>query len=539
MIDKKKAFVIMPFRKPYDGYFFEIYVPALESAGFLATKADDLFVPRPIMEDIRAKILESELLLCEMSGRNPNVFYELGLAHAIGRPAILIANSKKDIPFDLQHVRTIIYDTRSAGWESKLKLSIAEAAREVTRAKVTWPSPLVMPDDQAASYNIPGIDYVFPNLPSCEQEILNEISASKTVRIFLQLGKTVLVGTPTIYDHLEKSIQAGTTVKILHAGINNRYLNRRIAIERGSSYEGWTHDIMYITRKLQDLRRRSTGVIQSSSHDEAYYWLIFLFDYTVYVQPYIYDKQNTSKAPVLKIRAEGPGNANKSLYWVFDRYFNRKWDESLSSIVKVDDLYLLNEIKVENSSVAGVLVHQGLYVFVVPSRYVYPAKKEMQFHATGGKIRPGESLTDALIREIQEEIDCKVKVLHAKQTLLMSNHLDIGQLHLQDNPAPSYIYKRTRSDSISYGNADVWLFAFNVQLLDENPQPCGEIAAIIFLSKRLLLESVSRKLKIKELLNARDGSALVTQSDVVIDEDMIVLPAGLASIIAAIEYEQE
>jgi hypothetical protein len=44
-----------------------------------------------------------------MSERNPNVFYELGLAHAIGKPAILVAKTEEDIPFDLRHVRVIVY----------------------------------------------------------------------------------------------------------------------------------------------------------------------------------------------------------------------------------------------------------------------------------------------------------------------------------------------------------------------------------------------------------------------------------------------
>jgi hypothetical protein len=263
----------MPFRRPYDGYFTHIYSIGLADVGFEATKADDLFVPRPIMDDIRAKILEAGLLLCEMSGRNPNVFYELGLAHAIGKPAILLSSSKKDIPFDLQHVRAIVYDTKSAGWEAKLRQSIAAAAREVSTSAISWPPPLASKATANTGQGIPGVARVFPNLPSCEQEILDEISKSRMVRIFLQLGKTVLVGTPNVYEYLEKSIKSGATVKILHAGVRNRYLSRRIALERGSSYEAWISDIAYATRKLENLRKRSVGVVQSRTYNEAYYWL--------------------------------------------------------------------------------------------------------------------------------------------------------------------------------------------------------------------------------------------------------------------------
>jgi hypothetical protein len=78
-----------------------------------------------------------------MSGKSPNVFYELGLAHAVGRPAILVANSEEDIPFDLRHIRVIVYDYTSAGWETKLREEIKAAALAVETSETIWPPPLV------------------------------------------------------------------------------------------------------------------------------------------------------------------------------------------------------------------------------------------------------------------------------------------------------------------------------------------------------------------------------------------------------------
>jgi hypothetical protein len=97
------------------------------------------------MLDIQNAIREADLLLCEMSERNPNVFYELGLAHAIGKPAILVSRTTDDIPFDLRHIRVIVYDSQLARWEVRLREGIAAAARSIAESAEAWPPPLAFP----------------------------------------------------------------------------------------------------------------------------------------------------------------------------------------------------------------------------------------------------------------------------------------------------------------------------------------------------------------------------------------------------------
>ncbi len=140
---KKQAFILMPFQNPYNSYYPEIFKPALEAAGYIVTRADDLFTPRPIMLDIQQSILEAHLILCEMSEKNPNVFYELGLAHAVGRPVILVSDKKENIPFDLSHVRIILYEPASVGWKEKLRTAITAAAKSVEGNNDVWPPPLM------------------------------------------------------------------------------------------------------------------------------------------------------------------------------------------------------------------------------------------------------------------------------------------------------------------------------------------------------------------------------------------------------------
>lgn len=79
------CFVIMPFDGWSDQYYREIFRPAIEDAGLKPCRADDLYRTGPIINDIWAYTQEAKVILADLTGKNPNVFYELGLAHAIAK----------------------------------------------------------------------------------------------------------------------------------------------------------------------------------------------------------------------------------------------------------------------------------------------------------------------------------------------------------------------------------------------------------------------------------------------------------------------
>jgi len=124
------AFVLMPFGPVFDTYYADIYVPALREAGMRVTRADSLYASVPILDDIREGIANADLLLADLTGRNPNVFYELGHAHALGKAVILTAQSLEDLPFDLRHLRTIIYSTSRVDWAERLRDDVVSSARD-------------------------------------------------------------------------------------------------------------------------------------------------------------------------------------------------------------------------------------------------------------------------------------------------------------------------------------------------------------------------------------------------------------------------
>lgn len=121
------CFVVMPFGAPIGSYYQNIYEPAIQKAGLRAVRADaDIFGTGKIMDQIWSGINAAKVLIAELTSRNPNVFYELGLAHALQKPVVLISSNEADVPFDLKHIRVIYYDVTDPFWGQKLIDKVAE-----------------------------------------------------------------------------------------------------------------------------------------------------------------------------------------------------------------------------------------------------------------------------------------------------------------------------------------------------------------------------------------------------------------------------
>jgi len=113
------CFILMPFtpEKLTDIYRRYIKSPIEANTKLRCIRADDIYKSTEIMRDVWTKINEAKLIIAELTYKNPNVFYELGMAHTLGKNVILIAQSIEWIPFDLRGVRTIIYDDSPTGFE--------------------------------------------------------------------------------------------------------------------------------------------------------------------------------------------------------------------------------------------------------------------------------------------------------------------------------------------------------------------------------------------------------------------------------------
>lgn len=111
-----RAFVIMQFTEQFNSFFEHVIYPVAKRSGLEAFRGSDVYKPGIILEDILRDILESEVIIAEITPSNPNVFYELGYAHALGKQTVLLADrASAELPFDIRGYRVIFYENTIKG----------------------------------------------------------------------------------------------------------------------------------------------------------------------------------------------------------------------------------------------------------------------------------------------------------------------------------------------------------------------------------------------------------------------------------------
>lgn len=112
---RPKAFVVMQFAEPYDTFYKEVIQRQAENAGFDVFRIDQKAGPGIIFQDIQREIEQAEIVIAEITPANPNVFYELGYAHALQKPTILLARRESQLPFDVRSYRVVFYNDTIGG----------------------------------------------------------------------------------------------------------------------------------------------------------------------------------------------------------------------------------------------------------------------------------------------------------------------------------------------------------------------------------------------------------------------------------------
>jgi hypothetical protein len=141
MTDRPSAFVIMPFAAEFSDIFDDLIRPALEEVGFEVRRADSILDQQNVMRDVVRGIAEARLVIAEISSPNPNVYYELGIAHALQRPTVLLTQSLESLPFDLKAYRAIAYSThfRQA---AELRARLQAVARGLLAGDLAFGNPV-------------------------------------------------------------------------------------------------------------------------------------------------------------------------------------------------------------------------------------------------------------------------------------------------------------------------------------------------------------------------------------------------------------
>jgi hypothetical protein len=112
---RPRAFVVMQFAEPFDTFYREVILRQAEIAGYEVIRIDEKSGPGIIFQDIQREIEQAEIVIAEITPANPNVFYELGYAHTLQKPTILLARRESQLPFDVSSYRVVFYNDTIGG----------------------------------------------------------------------------------------------------------------------------------------------------------------------------------------------------------------------------------------------------------------------------------------------------------------------------------------------------------------------------------------------------------------------------------------
>ncbi|MDD1612740.1 MAG: hypothetical protein LUQ57_06310 [Methylococcaceae bacterium] len=130
----KSCFLVMPFSYAWSNEVHKILSGVCKVLSVQAVRGDDMFTPTDILVDIWKSLNTADFVIADITGRNPNVLYELGIAHTLAKPVLIISRNPVDIPIDLSTRRVILYGQNEENWREDLELKVNRAISEMIRA---------------------------------------------------------------------------------------------------------------------------------------------------------------------------------------------------------------------------------------------------------------------------------------------------------------------------------------------------------------------------------------------------------------------
>lgn len=206
MTKKLFTFVLMPFDSTFDDIYKLGIKDTCENLDVYCERVDEQIFEEKILDRIYNQINKADIIVADMTGKNANVFYETGYAHALNKKVILLTQNSDDIPFDLKHYHHIVYD----GKILKLKEELAK--------RITWfknhPDKRILPNDFEIAPYIQGIEL----LPGTKIELKQKHSSIKAARYYAKAAIDLKI------DLQNKGIAMFDS--ILKVGVATEFFNR-------------------------------------------------------------------------------------------------------------------------------------------------------------------------------------------------------------------------------------------------------------------------------------------------------------------------
>ena len=125
------AFVVMQFTEDYNALFTDVIKPTFENFGYRVIRGDDSAFSGMIINDVSRAIRDATVIIADITPDNPNVFYEVGFAHALEKPTILLSDRRREkLPFDVSGFRTLFYDN-TIGGKGVVEIRLREHLRAI------------------------------------------------------------------------------------------------------------------------------------------------------------------------------------------------------------------------------------------------------------------------------------------------------------------------------------------------------------------------------------------------------------------------
>ncbi len=135
---KPFVFVLMPFDEDFDDIYQMGIKDACASVGAYCERVDEQMYDERILDRIYNQIAKADIVISDMTGKNPNVFYETGYAHALGKKVILLTKNAEDIPFDLKHFLHIVYEGKIGNLKEELIKRVSWAIENIENSSSVY-----------------------------------------------------------------------------------------------------------------------------------------------------------------------------------------------------------------------------------------------------------------------------------------------------------------------------------------------------------------------------------------------------------------
>jgi hypothetical protein len=223
-----------PTRTRADNVLRHVIGPAIQSLGLSAVRADEIAETGAINRQILKHVLNARASIADLTGANPNVYYELAVRHSAGLPVVLIAQDGTRLPFDLQMQRTVFFDETDLG-------SAARATSEISRQ---------------LSHALSSGDQGSPVLEVADLEILSRAGAEQrriaelveTVEALDKSSRRQFAGIEQTLRRLPNNPERTHNVRTVLRAVRNAEQHARTLTETGATGEQISQLVSFLTR---------------------------------------------------------------------------------------------------------------------------------------------------------------------------------------------------------------------------------------------------------------------------------------------------